>query len=89
MTQVNIGTSPDVLVSFVPDDILMVVVGFNGSCYFGERGISVNSGVPVVNGTIITLFGSDFKDGSKRVTIYGVASVATTANVSVITQGGL
>lgn len=89
MTSVNVGTSPDVLVSFIPDEILMVVIAFNGACYFGERGISASSGVPVVNGTIITLFGSDFKKGNVRVTLYGVATVATTANVSVITQGGL
>lgn len=89
MTSVNIGTSPDVLLSFIPDDVLMVVVAFNGAAYFGERGISVTSGVPVVNGTIITLFGSDFRHPKERVTLYAVASVATTANVSIITQGGL
>lgn len=89
MTSVNIGTAPDVLVSFVPDDILMVVIGFNGAAYFGERGISVASGVPAVNGTILTLFSSDFKQGNSRVTLYAVASVSTTANVSIITQGGL
>lgn len=86
MAIVQIPTETKPILSFTPRHLMFASVKFAGACWWGTAPEMTSAdGVNAVAGELLTFAGSDFRadELDKKVTIYAVASVATSARVAI------